>query len=129
MNGDHIHDDVLLGTLEPALQWRGAETRRQVLCRGEGRGGYVDMTAHVQGMLLAIEAELSARRVANDFWKAAVLEADLLWIVVPNHRVLSAVRREAKRREIKSPWPGPCFLTLGQALQQVTHLFPGAMSE
>lgn len=129
MDGGDIHERVLLGCVETAFRERGASTRRQAPCGSGTQRGFIDLAVEVENKRLAIEAELSGRRIANDVRKAIAWGADQLWIVVPNQRVLRAARRAWKRQRIEGETIAIFFLTLGQALQQVSTDFSGALSE
>ena len=129
MNGGYVHDELLIGILDHEFQKLGAQTQRQVLSRIDEGRGFIDLVVRIDGMLLAIEAERSARRIANDWQKAVHLGADRLWIVVPNHHVLAAVRRQGKRLAIDCRKIEIFYFTLGRALQQVTVLFSKSLSD
>jgi hypothetical protein len=124
MLGGHIHERVILESLDRALRERGAETSRQVPVRYGGKIGFVDLVARLRSEQLAIEAEMTARRAAHDLYKAAALEATRAWIVVPNHRVARSVRRKLQELGMPDQTPWICVLTLGQALQRVANCFP-----
>ncbi len=113
----------MLDVLSHAFARRNVAVSRQVATRPERSTGYVDMVAEGHGWRLAIEVEMSARRVANDLHKAAELEA-WLWIVVPNAKVSRAVLRRLQDLDIQPRAPWICVLTLGQALQRLTNCFP-----
>lgn len=78
-----MHEQFLLGILDENSRQLGADTRRQVPVRAGHRTRYIDMVIELGGKLVAVEAERSARRVANDVDKAINLGADELWIVCP----------------------------------------------
>ena len=119
MNGGYVHEDVLLRPLEQAFRHRGISVFRQVPSR-PGRGArYVDLLADLGHARLAIEAEMTPRRVASDLQKAAELEA-WLWIVVPNRSVREAVQRSLRKQHVPQREPWICVLTLPQALQRIT---------
>ncbi len=127
MDGGYVHDEVLLGTLEFAFQRPGIRTQRQVFVRVGRRRAFIDMVVEFEGFRLAIEAELSSRRVVSDGHKAMQWGADQLWIVVPNQQVLLAAKRAWKRRRNKRQTMAIYFLTLGQALQRVSYFFSASL--
>jgi hypothetical protein len=123
VDGGYVHDEVLLGPLESALQQSGFQTRRQVFVRVKHRRAFLDLVAESNGLRLAVEAELSSRRVINDYEKALQWGADQLWIVVPNQSVLRAAKRAWNRRKNRRQEVAIFFLTIGQAMQRVSIVF------
>jgi hypothetical protein len=122
MKGDIVHEHSL-DDLADALASRRFAVSRQVATRMGRDIGYVDLVAERGGRRLAIEVEMSARRVANDLRKAAALGASL-WIVVPNRRVVRAVRRRLADLGVRPTAPWICVLTLGQAMHRLKNCFP-----
>jgi len=116
MNGGQVHE-YSLDLLEGAFRAKGARVSRQVPMRVGRRPAFVDLVVHSVPRPLAIEVEMSPRRVPNDILKAKSMDADL-WIVVPHQRVVAAVRRKL-RRELVRETEAICVLTLGLALQRV----------
>ena len=47
------------------------------------------------------------------------MEATALWIVVPNHRVARAVRRQLRRLGVREQEPRIQCLTLGEAMERL----------
>jgi len=124
MRGGFLHNQALVAPIERAFRALGAMTRREVP-DGPGRqAGYIDLVAHVGTRRIAVEVELSARRVQRDLVKAQRFGADELWIVVPCSSRIQAVKREARRYRNRSSRPVVFFLTLGQATQRVRSCFP-----
>ena len=103
--------------------FNGILTSRNVATQPGKQTGYGDLVAWGKEWRLLIEFEMGPRRVANDLRKAAELNA-ALWIVVPNGRVRSAVRRQLRRCGVREKYPARCVLTLGQAVSRVTDSFP-----
>lgn len=124
MNGGYIHDRSLLEPLVQAFQEAGAMVQLQAHSHSDSYTGYCDLTARFPGdRLIAVEIEMTTRRIANDIQKAINLKADELWIVVPNQNVLLA-----SRCRLQQLAPGPevpvFILTLPQALKRVSDCFP-----
>lgn len=120
MNGGFIHEPVLLGRMECQARSFSARTRRQV----RTPSGYVDLLIEWKQGSLAVEAELTTKRIGNDVAKAAELGVDELWIVVPNCRVADAVRRKLQRVGPGPGGTGNFVFTLGQAVSRLTDCFP-----
>ena len=121
--GGHVHESVLLDGVEDAFRTAGVSTRRSVRVRSERVVGHVDLVAMVGPRLIAVEAELSPRRIERDLLKAMALDAHELWIVVPNARVAKRVRRALGGRTTRPDMPGVFVLTLGQSRQRVANCF------
>ena len=124
MNGGLVHENILLAPVERALRQCGVAVERQVPTRPCREGGYGDLVAVLGPRRLLIEAEMSSRRIANDLQKALDLGATWLWILVPNCRVASAVRRQMKRMRVREMEPWVCVLTLGQTLERIRKYVP-----
>ena len=118
-----VHDN-LLDSIESLANDVGARTGREVSITPGRNAQRVDLLIEVRDKRIAVEAELTAKRIINDLTKARALHADELWIVVPNSTVANAVKRQLSRLGIR---PKECriyFLTLGKALQRLTNCFP-----
>jgi hypothetical protein len=124
MLGGLCHEHVLLDPLEAAFGKRNAETSRQVPVRLGAKLGFVDLVVQLGSGRLAIEAEMTPRRVVNDLHKAAALEATWLWVVVPNCRVARSVRTQLRKLGVPERRPWISVWTLGEAIQQVVNCFP-----
>ena len=123
--GGYIHERVILDRLDAAFRPVGAFTARQVCVDLQGTTCHIDLVAELRsGHCIAIEAELSPRRVMNDLVKAAAIDADELWIVTPSTPNAQAIHRHLLRRSVLPGATGLFVLTLGQALQRVTRCFP-----
>ncbi|TWU21316.1 hypothetical protein [Bythopirellula polymerisocia] len=124
MNGGYIHDRNILDPLVHAFQETGAKVQLQSRSHSAGHIGYCDLTARFpDGLFVAVEIEMTTRRIANDIQKAIDLGADELWVVVPNQKVL-----RASRQRLQQLAPGPdvpvFILTLPQALKRVSDCIP-----
>ncbi len=117
MDGGFVHERVTLDRLETIALSIGALTQRQVRTSG---GGYVDLLIERSTLRIAVEAELTPRRIANDLTKAMDLAADELWIVVPNVAVAASVRAALDRMSVRHGRRGVFVLTLGQTTQWLT---------
>lgn len=122
MRGGFLHNDVLIGLLEADFKQRGVRTQREYATNPGRRTGYIDLFAQRDGIRIAIEAELSVRRVAADLTKARQVNASELWIVVPNAEIADTVSLALERLD---PDGTLVFvLTLGRALERVAGCFP-----
>ena len=123
MKGGFIHECVLLDKVESRFAEQGFQAERQVAThRGQG-AGYADLVINLGSSKLVIEAELSAKRIRNDLKKARALKAQGLWIVVPNRKVASSVRKHLRKLNVREIDPWLCVLTLGQALERARNVF------
>ena len=91
--------------------------------RSETYTGFIDLKASRDGQVLAVEAELTPRRVKNDIAKAIAMNASELWIVVPEYHAAQAVRAVVARHAAAKKLPVR-VLTQGQAIQKVRDCFP-----
>ena len=124
MRGGFLHNVVLITAL--VLEWtkRGARTWREAAVHLGHTTGYIDLLVEIAGFRVAIEAELTPRRVANDIEKAIAVRAQELWVVVPDAQVARAIRRKLHLVPIAEGTPKIFVLTLGQAKQRVRNLVP-----
>ncbi len=100
MRGGFIHNVVLVNCLLRAFEREGWSCDTEVPVRlGEGMG-FVDLVAELDGYCIAVEAELSAKRIERDLQKAQALHAAELWIVTPNILVAESVRRGLLRLDV-----------------------------
>lgn len=129
MRGDHLHNRVLIGQLERMLRRSGARTQCEAPTRTSAGTGFIDLLAQRDGLCLAVEAELTARRIPNDVAKAAACGADELWILVPNARASEAVRRALDRRVSNISVLAVRVLTLGQAKHRIAQHFPATQPD
>ena len=120
MDGGTTHKSMVSSS-KKAFRDTGIEVSLQVRIRRGNWSGYIDLLAHTSPKPLVVEVEMSPRRVANDLLKAKALGAHL-WIVVPNQRVATGVRRQLRRLRVREE-TGICVLSLGQALQRIRNCF------
>lgn len=119
MNGGMIHEHCLN---EPERLGRslGLHTRRQVCVPS---CGYIDLTIEGNGLRIAIEAELTSKRVSRDLLKADALFADELWIVVPNAQTARIVRVRLRELNPTKENNDVFVLTLVQAITRLRLCF------
>lgn len=122
MRGGFIHNEVIINPLRRLLQAGGADTMVECPVRVNGSTRAIDLVAELADRRIVIEAECSAKRIESDLEKAMSLDADELWIVVPNDRVKAAVDRKLRCLGI-SRNAGLFVLTLPQAVKRVTDCF------
>ena len=112
--------EIILQELVEVLENVGLVALREVAVHMGDELGFVDLVTECQGQRLAIEVEMSPRRVGNDVRKAAALNA-WLWIVVKNAQLREAVRRRLADHGVRERFPWICVLTIGQAKQRLTN--------
>jgi hypothetical protein len=116
------HDQVLLQAVAGALAAHAIWIRHEVRVRGPDFTGFCDLVANIDGKLLVVEAELSAKRVARDVRKALLLGAHCLWIVVPNGKVRRAAQRQLSKLPLEDANTIPTsILLLSHIPQQLTN--------
>jgi len=124
MRGGYLHNTILLQPLEREFRSLGASTRLE-MPTGSGKiTGYIDLLVNLDSKIIAVEAELSSKRISRDLQKAHAVNADELWVVVPNNRVAQAVRQRFRNTKNTSQSPPVFILTQGQALQRLRNYFP-----
>lgn len=101
MRGGFIHNDVLVNRLLQAFEVEGWSCDTEMPVRMGEAFGFIDLVAEMDGYCIAVEAELSAKRIDRDLQKAQALHAAELWIVTPNARVVGAVRRTLHRMDVR----------------------------
>ena len=124
MRGGYLHNVLLIGSLREECIRLGIETATEVqVCNGT-RTGYLDLLMRRDGYRIAVEAELTGKRVRNDLWKAETAGVDELWIIVPTLRVGKSVSH-ALLRVPHTPKDLPVsVLPLGRAVQVLRNRFP-----
>ena len=122
--GGYLHDNVLLASVEACGCSRGAVTRTQVHAGAGKEAGHIDLVMDWPNRSIAVEAELSSKRIGRDVLKAMNLGADELWILVPNSRIARAIHRKLKTMLIRLDQAGIFVLTLPQAVQRLSIIFP-----
>ncbi len=120
MNGGFLHEVVTLDRLESLARDAGADAARQVRTP---TGGYIDLVITIGTHRIAVEAELTSKRVANDLEKAVSAEATELWVVTPVPRTARSVKRGLNRVNRNCKTPVVFVLTLGRAIQRLTNCF------
>jgi hypothetical protein len=124
MRGGYVHNNVLIGPVEEHFRRLGATVRREYPVRlAGGSPSFVDLFVELGGHRVACEAELTSRRVAGDFAKAAALKATWLLIVTPTGKVAEMSRRQVQRLRLRLPGGRVSILPLGPALQQARDCF------
>lgn len=124
MRGDSLHNNVLIDSVDEEFVSLSARTFREFYIRDDSKSGFIDLFVCIDGMRIAVEAELGARRIGNDLWKARVSDANELWIVVPNSKIVRVVQKKLKNTLIPRNQPPTFLFTLGQACQAVRNRFP-----
>ena len=125
MRGGYLHNDVLIDRMDTEWGMIGAQTSREAaVTDDQGRTtGYIDLLVRLSSGLIAVEAELTPRRIPRDLEKAETLAVTELWIVVPDVRVRRLVKRRLQRSRA-TLFSGEVFvLTLGEALQRVNNYY------
>jgi hypothetical protein len=122
VRGGSLHK-FLVEAVRGILSCYSFPTACEVWVHSEGFSGFIDLTAVTPVGLLAVEVELTARRITSDVRKAQLLTARHLWIVVPTATVRQGVLRVLQRLE-EDANTQKCVLTLGQVPQRLTHCFP-----
>lgn len=123
MRGRFLHNQLLVAPLAEALRQSGWQVNVEFHVRSETYTGFIDLKASRDGQVLAVEAELTPRRVKNDIAKAIAMNASELWIVVPEYHAARAVRAVVARHAARKKLPIR-VLTQGQAIQRVKGCFP-----
>ena len=77
MRGGYLHNQVLIGTLQRDAKALGCETQLEVPVQVQDSVWFIDLVVRSGSVLIAVEAELSARRVVRDLLKARALQR--LW--------------------------------------------------
>lgn len=124
MRGGFIHNDVLIAELKSDFLTHGIRVGLEVAVPVGGAIGFIDLFVRLPDRRLAIEAELSAKRIAGDLGKATAARADELWIVVPTSAVAKSVRRKLSRLGAGYSPLLVFILTLGEARQRIKNCFP-----
>ena len=101
MRGGFIHNDVLVNRLLRSFEVEGWSCDTEVPVRMGETIGFIDLVVERDGYCIAVEAELSARRIDRDLQKAQAIRAAELWIVTPHARVSGAVRRAFHRMDVR----------------------------
>ena len=120
--GGYLHNHILLDPIEASFLARGASASREYPVKLERRLGFVDLFILLGCLRIALEAELSPKRVNKDVEKAAALQVHWLLIVTPRQRVAQACERLLLGIKPRPNFP-IIFLTVGTALEWIANDF------
>lgn len=124
MRGGYLHNMVLIESVASVAGAQGARVWREFPVHHGSESGYIDLLIEFGTYRVAVEAELTTKRIARDLAKGTWAAANEIWILVPDARTARAVRRTLNRSP-RPPSPIPVFvLTQGQAKQRVRNSFP-----
>lgn len=121
MRGGFLHNQVLLAPIEAYFRQVGAAVYPEHPV--PGAWGAVDLFVEYRHHRVAVEAELTPRRVQRDIEKARALNASVLLIVMPTNSLAS----QAKARlvgAVRVPGMRIVIRPLGPALAWVERSFP-----
>ncbi len=124
MRGGYLHNVILIESVASEAISRGARTWREYAMTRGPRTGYMDLLIEFGTYRIAVEAELTPKRVANDVAKAIGLGVQELWIVVPDAQIARAVHRRLNRVTGHKGELQVFVLTQGQAKQRIMNSFP-----
>jgi hypothetical protein len=126
MRGGWLHNHVIVERLDVAFRAVGATTRLECATGPTRPRGFVDILATLGSVRVACEAELRADRVDVAVRKAVWLDVDYLVLVAPDHRTAHAIRArfDSLGADLGGVAPPEFILTLGQAIQWISHSFP-----
>jgi len=124
MRGGYLHNTILIGVVQEECSHRGIKTATEVKVSDGIRTGYIDLVMEIDGYRIAVEAELTSKRIDKDVWKARVASVDELWVLVPNKRVEKSLRATLARLPRPSEELAIYVLPLGGALKELRNRFP-----
>ena len=124
MRGGYLHNTLLIGAVQEDCSRQGIKTATEVKVSDGNRTGYIDLVMEVDGYRIAVEAELTSKRIEKDVWKASVAHVDELWVLVPNKRVEKSLRGTLARLPRSSKDLTIYVLPLGRALRELSNRFP-----
>ena len=124
MRGGYLHNMLLIGSVQEECARRGINTATEVKVSDGNRTGYIDLVMEIDGYRIAVEAELTSKRIEKDLWKARLARVDELWVLVPNKRVEKSLRRTLARLPRPSEKLAIYVLPLGGALKELSNRFP-----
>lgn len=124
MRGGFVHNVVLLDPVETHFRGCQAEVRREFPTQPGRAAGFIDLVAKLDRWTIAVEAELTARRVCWDVHKARAIGAQVLLIVVPTRKVARAARTQLRAAGLLDGDFVVWILPLGAALQRLRSCFP-----
>ena len=124
MRGGYLHNMLLIGSVQEECARRGIKTATEVKVSDGNRTGYIDLVMEVDGYRIAVEAELTSKRIEKDVWKAIVAGMDELWILTPNKRAEKSIRRRLAYLPSSSKDLSIYVLPLGGVLKELSNRFP-----
>ena len=124
MRGGYLHNMLLIGSVQEECARRDINTATEVKVSDGNRTGYIDLVMEIDGYRIAVEAELTSKRIEKDVWKARVARVDELWVLVPNKRVENFLWRRLARLPPSSKDLAIYVLPLGGALKELSNRFP-----
>ena len=124
MRGGYLHNMLLIGGVQEECVRRGIKTAIEVKVSDRIGTGYIDLVMEIDGYRIAVEAELTSKRIEKDVWKARVARVDELWILVPNKRVEKSLRRTLACLPRPSKDLAIYVLPLGGAIKELSNRFP-----
>lgn len=119
MRGGFLHNELLISGLDKVFRDHGAQTRHEV----QTPSGFIDLVVMLRSGALAVEAELSLKRVQNDLKKALELPAASLWIVVPNGRLARSAKTRLRTISPSFTKLQVHVLTFPQAIRLAVKMF------
>ena len=119
MRGGYIHNRVLVESIAQKALQLGALVDCEVSIEVGEHVLYGDLLFQYGSQRVLVEVEMSSKRIRNDLAKAAALEVNELWIVVPNPTVVKSVRRTLLQQLVSQGMSGIFIFLLPQALQRL----------
>ncbi len=126
--GGYVHNTLILDRLERRFHANGCRAQREFPIKMDTTTCFIDLLVSVSPTrLLAVEAELSKKRVERDVDKAVAAQAESLWIVVPNPKVLRSVKKHLATLPPTPEYISVFVLTVTQALAMVKPLISACL--
>ena len=123
MRGGYLHNMLLIGSVQEECERRDIKTATEGKVSDGIRTGYIDLVIEGDGYQIAVEAELTSKRIDKDMWKARLARVDELWLLVPNKRIEKSLRRRLARLPRPSEELAIYVLPLGGALKELSNRF------
>lgn len=120
--GGFVHNQLILKPLRQAFESLGARVHCEHRVGARCESGYLDLLVVLGPVVIAIEAEMSDRRILNDLRKFSAVGADELWIIAPRQRVAASIRRRLQELPAAISAMPVRVLTLGQAIDHIEQL-------
>lgn len=124
IRGGHLHNEVLIRPLNECALDGGARTSLEYSVRVGTRTLFIDLVVIIGLYRIAVEAELTPKRVQNDIEKATAFGAHELWIVTPTTRSVKTILNSLPAKSIEMTGPKVFVLTQGQAVHRIVNCFP-----